>query len=110
LYFNRIVSLISGLLGGFLIIILGYLVARFLEKQISASKIEHPEILSQIIFIFTMVISASIALEIAKIPTQLINTIIIILVASFGLGIAIAVGLGLKDTVAKLAKKYEKKI
>jgi len=39
----------------------------------------------------------------------LINAIIII-VASVGLGLAIALGLGLKETVAKLAKKYEKKV
>ncbi|MEM5793106.1 MAG: hypothetical protein QXY45_01975 [Candidatus Aenigmatarchaeota archaeon] len=109
IYFRQIVSLISGILGGLCIIILGYLISKFLEKQVKKSNTEHSEILSQIIFIFTMVISISIALEIAKIPNDLINAIIIIFVASLGLGFAIAIGLGMKDVVAKILKKYFKK-
>jgi len=57
-----------------------------------------------------MVISISIAFDIADIPNDLINTIIIIIVASVGLGFALALGLGLRDTIARLAKKYEKKL
>ena len=39
----------------------------------------------------------------------LINTILLVLVASVGLGIAIAIGWGLKDSVDELAKEQVKK-
>jgi hypothetical protein len=40
----------------------------------------------------------------------LINWILIVILASFGLGIGLALGLGLKDTVNTMAKEYTKKL
>ncbi len=110
IYFQRLVSLILGLLGGTVVILVSYLIARYLQKQVKSTKKDYSGVVSQLIFFFIMVIAISIAFDVAEIPNDLINTIIIVIVASVGLGIAIALGLGLKDTVARLAKKYEKKL
>jgi len=109
-YFEGLLQLIMGLFGGIIVILVAYLIARYIQKQIKTMKSEYSNVLSQIIFLFVMVISVSIAFDIADIPNSLINTIIIIIVASVGLGFAIALGLGLRETIARLAKKYEKKI
>jgi len=45
-------------------------------------------------------------MKIVGLPTEILDTILIIVVASIGLGLAIALGLGLKDTIAALTKKY----
>ncbi|MBD3155960.1 MAG: hypothetical protein GF368_04890 [Candidatus Aenigmarchaeota archaeon] len=110
MYLNELNELIIGLIGGTVVIVVSYLIGRYAQKHVKASKKEYSGLMAKLIFIFVMVIAISIAFEVAGIPNDLINTIIIISVASIGLGVAIALGLGLKDTVARLAKKYEKKL
>jgi len=109
-YFNGLLELVMDLLGGVIVILVAYLIARYIQKHVKAMKSEYSGLVSQLIFLFVMVISISIAFNIADIPNDLINTIIIIIVASVGLGFALALGLGLRDTIARLAKKYEKKL
>ena len=109
-FFGDILTLIARLLGGMIIIIVGYIVARYVQKQITVSKTVYAGLAGQAIFLFAMIISFSIALNFVNIDTQLIDSIILILVGSIGIGLAIALGLGLKDTVARLSKKYIKKL
>ncbi|NCN39585.1 MAG: hypothetical protein GW914_04360, partial [Candidatus Aenigmarchaeota archaeon] len=108
-YFENLVEFIVGILGGTIIIVVAYLIARYFQNQVKTSRSEYSKIVSQIIFFFIMVIAISIAFDVANIPNDLINIIIIIVVGAVGLGVAIALGFGLKDTVARLAKKYENK-
>jgi len=110
IYFRQLTSLLGGLVGGVIVLFVAYLLGRYLQKQVKATKSEYSGLMSQLIFFFVMVIAVSIAFEVANIPNDLINTIIVIIVASVGLGMAIALGLGLKDSVARIAKKYEKKL
>jgi len=109
-FFGKLVELVAGLLGGVVVILVGYVIARYVQRQLAAGKTEYSGLLGQLIFFFTMIIAVSIAFNVARIPTKLIDNIILILVASVGLGVAIALGLGLKDTISRLAKKYEKKL
>lgn len=109
-FFIGIMDLITKLLVGMVIIVVGYILARYVQKQIVASKTLYSKIVGQVIFIFALIISIEIALKKVDIPTQLIDNIILIIVGSIGIGVAIALGLGLKDTVAKLSKKYVKKV
>ena len=110
IFFGKLVELVAGLLGGLVVILVGYVIARYVQRQVVASKTEYSGVLGQLIFFFTIIIAVSIAFNVARIPTRLIDSIILILVASVGIGVAIALGLGLKDTISRLAKKYEKKL
>lgn len=94
---------------GIIIILVGYLLAKYVQGQIVASKMSYSEIIGQVIFFFTIIITIDLALHAIGLEPFVIDGIILILVGSIGLGIAIALGLGLKDTVAKLAKKHVKK-
>lgn len=107
-YFGRVVELIQNLLGGFLILVVGYFIARYAQKYFAKRKHEFSRPLSQGVFFFTMVITLSIAFDVIGLSTTLINNIILLIVASFGLGIALAIGFGFRDTVKRFAEKYER--
>jgi len=110
IFVGEILDFIPGLLGAMIVILVGYILAKYVQGQVIATKAEYSEFIGKVIFFFTIIIAISLALPFVKIDPSLINNIILILVGSVGIGIAIALGLGLKDTIAKLAKKYVKKI
>jgi len=109
-FFAQILTFLPKLLEGIIVILIGYLVAKYVEGQIIATKAEYSGLIGQVIFFFTMIIAIDLALPLVGISSQVIDGIILILVGSVGIGIAIALGLGLKDTIARLAKKYTRKI
>ncbi len=104
-----ILRFIPLLVEGIIIILVGYLVAKYVQGQIVASKMTYSEVIGQVIFFFTLIIAIDLSLHAIGLEPFVIDGIILILVGSIGIGVAIALGLGLKDTVAKLAKKYIKK-
>lgn len=105
-FFNMIVNFILNLLGGVFVLIVGYIIATFLQKKVIQSGIYYSQVFSQILFFFTIIITIEMALKIVGLSTDLLDIILIIIVASIGIGIAIALGLGLKDTVNRVSKKY----
>jgi hypothetical protein len=109
-FVGQILSFIPRLLEGMIIIIVGYILAKYVQGQVIATKVEYSELIGRVIFFLTVIIVISLALPFFGINPSLINNIILILVGSVGIGIAIALGLGLKETVARLAKKYSKKL
>ncbi len=107
-YFDMIIDFILNLLGGIFILIIGYSLSSYIQSKILQSNITHAQIVAQIVFVFSLIITVEMALKIIGLPTQLLDTILIIIVASLGIALAIAFGLGLKDIVASSAKKYFK--
>lgn len=106
MFFNNIIDFIAGLLGGMIILIIGYAIAGYIQKQVMTTKTVYSEILAQTIFFFALIITIEMALRVVGLPTELLDSIVKIMVAAIGFGVAIALGLGLKDTVSQLAKKY----
>jgi hypothetical protein len=109
IFVGQIFAFIPGLLGAMIVILVGYVLAKYVQGQIIATKEEYSEFIGKVIFFFTIIIAISLALPFIQIDPSLINNIILILVGSIGAGIAIALGLGLKETVEKLAKRYTKR-
>jgi len=109
LFFGSVLAFVPKILGAMIIILVGYIIAEYVQRQVVKTKTEHSRIIGRVIFFFTLIISIAIALPFLQIDTTLINGIILILVASVGLGIAIALGLGLKDSVREASRKYLKK-
>ncbi|MEM5799567.1 MAG: hypothetical protein QXZ43_02795 [Candidatus Aenigmatarchaeota archaeon] len=104
-YFELITDFIINLLSGIIVIIIGYSISSYIQNKIIQSKINNAEIISKIVFVFSLIITIEMALKIIGLPTQLLDAVLIIFVASIGIGLAIAFGLGLKDIVATQAKK-----
>ncbi len=110
LFLAEILVFLPKLLQGMIVILVGYLLAKYVQGQVIATKAEYSEFIGRVIFFFTIIIAIDLALPLVGIQSQVIDGIILILFGSVGLGIAIALGLGLKDTIAKLAKKYTRKM
>jgi len=109
LYLESILGFIPGLIIGALIIIVGYVIADYFQEHIASSSAVHSRLISKVVFFFTMYLAIAMALEQVKIVPTLVNSILLIIVASLGLGTAIALGLGLKDAISAEAMKYVKR-
>jgi len=107
-FFGQVVSFLGGLVEALVVIIVGYALTDYVSRSIRETKKPFAELIANVVFFLMMYIVVAIALPFVGIETTLINAILIIILGSIGLGLAIAIGLGLKDTIARLAKKYEK--
>ncbi len=104
-----IISFLPGLVGAIIVTIVGYAIAEYARQQVEESGITYSGMLGKVLFFFIIYIAIAMALPLIRIDSTLINNILLIVVGSFGIGLAIALGLGLKETVANMAKKYRKK-
>lgn len=108
-FVDKVINFIPGLLGAAIVIIVGYALAEYIRKVLSKSKVLYSDLVGSIIFWLVLYVAIATALPLVGIDATLINNILLIIVGSFGLGLAIAIGLGLKDTIAEIAKKQLKK-
>jgi hypothetical protein len=107
---GAIIAFLPGLIGGIIVVIVGYIIGDYIRKQIEASKILYSDLVGKGLFFLIIYVSVALALPLVGIDPTLVNNILLIIIASVGIGLAIALGLGLKDSVAELVKTYQKKI
>jgi MFS family permease len=107
---EKAIGFLAGIVEASVIIIVGYSIAYYIKEKVMHSKTFYAEVVGNVIFFLTLYVSIALALPFIGIDTQLINWILIVILASFGLGIGLALGLGLKDTVNTMAKEYTKKL
>jgi hypothetical protein len=108
-FVGMILNFIPGLLGAIIVVIVGYAIAGYIQKGIEKSKIAYSDIMGNVIFWLTVYVSFAIALPLVNIDATLINNLLLISVGSIGVGLAIAIGLGLKDIIAIIAKRKLRK-
>ncbi len=106
---NYVIAFLPGLLGAIIIVVVFYVIAEYVRRKVEESDISYSEIAGKVLFFLIIYIGIATALPLVKISTFLINAILLTIVGSLGLGIALAIGLGLKDTIAELSKKYRSK-
>lgn len=107
-FVQMIISFIPGLIGAVIVVIVGYIFAEYVRNEVEKSRIAYSDIMSKMLFWLIVYVAIAIALPLVGIDATLVNNILLIIVGSFGAGIAIAIGLGLKDVVASVAKKKSK--
>ncbi len=105
-FVNKIVYFIPMAVGAAIIVVVGYILGSFFEEQIRKSEGIYKNLVGRIVNFFTVYVAIALALPFLGINPSLVNNILLIIIASAGLGFAIAIGLGLKDVVAKEADKY----
>ncbi|MCD6371778.1 MAG: hypothetical protein J7L39_03615 [Candidatus Aenigmarchaeota archaeon] len=108
-FFEGIISFIPGLVKAIVVIMVGYAIAEYVTEKVKESKVVYSNILSSILFFLVIYISIALALPLVGIDPFIVNAILIVILGSIGLGLAIAIGWGLKDVIASLAKKYARK-
>lgn len=106
---SMLISFIPGLVEGIIVVIVGYALAEYVRKEVEKSKLFYSDIMGKVIFWLVIYVALALALPLIGIDATLINNILLIIVAAFGLGLAIALGWGLRDVVAQIARKYARK-
>ena len=109
-WFVKILNFIPNIIGATAIMVAGYVLAEYIKDQMKKTGKIYASIVSKILFFFIIYVSIAISLPILGIPATLVSNILLIIIGSVGLGIAIALGLGMKEAVAEISKKYAKKV
>ena len=105
-FVNEIVYFIPSAVGAAIIVVVGYLLGNFFEEQIRGSEGLYKEVIGKLVNFFTVYVAIALALPFLGVNPALVNNILLVIIGSVGLGVAIALGLGLKDIVAREAEKY----
>ncbi|MDD4003718.1 MAG: hypothetical protein PHW69_00755 [Elusimicrobiaceae bacterium] len=107
---NRLIAFIPSLAVSIIIVFGGLLFARFVrqivENSATANNVPGGNALAKLVYVSIIMFAIQMALEQLQIATTIINYLIITVLASVGLGVALAVGLGAKDSVARLLENY----
>lgn len=104
-----IMGFLPGLIGAILVIVAGYAIGEYVRRHVEDSKVTYSDVIAKGLFFLILYIAVATALPLVSIDASLINNILLVIIGSAGAGMAIAIGLGLKDEVAKAAKKYHGK-
>ncbi|MEA3229534.1 MAG: hypothetical protein U9P44_01340 [archaeon] len=110
---NGVLIFIPGVVSATVLMIAAYILGYFIKSEIIGDKDVYTKLIGDVVFFFVVYVGIATALPVLGIEAVLINTILLLIIGSICLGVAIALGLGLKDTVADVsrdfAKKYNKK-
>jgi hypothetical protein len=106
---GTIMAFIPGVVGAILVIVAGYAIGEYVRRQVEAVKVMYSDLIARGLFFLVLYIAVATALPLVQIDATLINNILLVIMGSIGAGMAIAIGLGLKDEVANMAKSYRGK-
>ncbi|MCK5474025.1 MAG: hypothetical protein KAI53_01350 [Candidatus Aenigmarchaeota archaeon] len=106
---NEIIAFVPGIVGAVIVLLVSYAIAMYVKEDVIGDKELYTSMLGKAVFFLVLYVGIATALPLVSIDAMLINTILLVLVASVGLGLAIALGWGLKDSVDELAKDQVKK-
>jgi hypothetical protein len=107
---GAIIAFIPGLIGAIIVVLAGFVLGNYVNRQVRASKMAYADLVGTGLFFLAIYVSVALALPLVGLDPTLINNILLLLVASVALGLGIALGLGGKDAVADLIKTYQKKM
>jgi hypothetical protein len=109
-FVSGIMRFLAGVLEGIIIILIGYAFGEYVSRKIRETKTPYSELVAKAVFFLVLYIAIALALPFVGIDPFIVNAILLVIIGSVGVGLAIAIGLGLKDTIARIAKKYESKL
>ena len=100
---------ILGVVAAVLTILIGYGLAVYLKDKVITSKTVYSDITGKLVFGLVLYLSVAIGLKFIKgVNTEILDYILLVIIASVGVGVAIALGLGLKDIIADMARTWLK--
>jgi hypothetical protein len=106
----EITGFIPNVIGAAVIVVVGYVIGEYIKGQMKKTNKIYAALVGKVLFFFILYVAVALALPILGIPATLVNNILLIIIGSVGLGVAIALGLGLRDAVQDISKRYVKKL
>jgi hypothetical protein len=109
-FIQTVINFLPGLIGSVLVVVIGYVIAEYVKGEVELSKIAYSDIMANVLFWLIVYVAIALALPMVGINATLVNSILLIIVGSFGIGMAIAIGLGLKDVIRDIAKRKTRRL
>jgi len=109
-WMRTVLNFLPNVIGATIVMVVGYVLAEFIKEQMKKIGKAYSILVGKITFFFIIYVAIAISLPILNIPATLVSQILLIIIASVGAGIAIAMGLGLKDAIADISKRYVKRV
>ncbi len=103
-------AFIPRIIGASVILVVGYALGEYIKGHIKATKSLWGILVAKILFFFIIYVSIALALPVLGISATLVNNILLVIIGSIGLGVAIALGLGLREAVSDVSKRYVKNL
>ena len=103
-------AFIPRIIGASVILVVAFVLAEYIKGHIKKTNLLWGAVVGKVLFFFVMYVAIALALPILGVSSTLVNNILLVIIGSVGLGIAIALGLGLKDSVNDVSKKYVRKM
>lgn len=101
---------IPNVLGAAVIMVVGYVLAEYMKAHLKKTQKLWAAIVGKTLFFLVLYVSISLALDTLGVSASLVNNVLLVVIASVGLGVALALGLGLKDAVSDVGKRYVKRV
>lgn len=110
IWITEITSFIPRIIGASLIVVVGYALGEYIKGHIRSTKTLWGVMVGKMLFFFIIYVSVALALPILGIGSALVNNILLVIIGSVGLGVAIALGLGAKEAVADVSRRFVRKL
>lgn len=111
---NRVILYIPNVIAAVFIFVVGIFVSNLLKNMVSAAAnntgLSEGRLLSRIVEITVMIFVIAVALEHLNIGARIVELTVGIILASLGLGVAIAIGLGCKEIIGRIAGDFIEKL
>lgn len=109
-WMRTILGFVPNIIGAAVIMVVGYVLAEYIKSHLRKTGNVWAVIVAKTLFFFVMYVAIALALQTLGVSTTLINSILLVIIGSVGLGMAIAMGLGLKEAIAEISKKWVRKL
>ncbi|MBI2579494.1 MAG: hypothetical protein HYW27_01190 [Candidatus Aenigmarchaeota archaeon] len=103
-------AFIPRIIGASVILVVAFVMAEYIKGHIKKTNTLWSTVVGKVLFFFVMYVAIAISLPILGVSSTLVDNILLVIIGAVGLGTAIALGLGLKDAVSEISKKYVRKI
>ncbi len=110
LWMSDVRRFIPNVIGASVIMVVGYVLAEYIKSHLKKTQKLWAAVVGKTLFFFVLYVSIALALETLGITASLVNNVLLVTIASVGLGVALALGLGMKDAVSDVGKRYVRKV
>ncbi len=111
-FLQTVVNWLPNLIVAVLLVLLGLILADYVDKKIQETRIKGAELVARTLYIAIMLIIGVISLNQIGIDVSLLQNLILLVVGAIAVGVALALGislgLGLKDDAKKFVKDFKR--
>lgn len=102
-------AFIPSIVGAAVIVVVGYIVGEWIKSQLAKTKRGYSALTGKILFFFILYVAVALALPVLGISAALVNNIMLTIIISVGAAFALSVGLGGREVVGSILKRWARK-